>query len=163
MNETPWIFYAEQQLASCGIAIMDDTIARQMRPLLWRTPAREDDNLNREQMCAAALENGTLYSAEIKVGDPGAGRKIEIDDMGIVRLVKPEETRTIPIIALSESQLAERLAWIGVRVESIALAQAEEPPKAPTPEEVAAQEARHREFCAKMGFYPGHPPRREAE
>ncbi|MBK5966470.1 hypothetical protein CCR95_20925 [Thiocystis minor] len=110
--------YAEEQLAAHGWVVVDLSIAQTMRPSLWNSHCG-DDEAARLRLIAEAQRDGQLFNATIKIGQPGDKPKIVVDTTGIVRRVMPEDQRTVQIIARSKAKLAERLGWMGFRVESV--------------------------------------------
>jgi len=155
MRESPWPIYTESQIAAAGFAVMDNTIARMLRPSLFIGGNGESADFN--QRIERAKADGTLYSAILKTCKPGEEGRPVRDEMGITRSKQLSDRRTVPVIALSGSRLKERLGWLGLDVEAVTPWL--EPEQAPeqAPEEVEAREAERRELREKMGLYQGHP------
>lgn len=137
MLQPPWPVYVESQLAACGIAIMDNTIARMLRPSLFVGGSGALEDFNRPIERARA--DGTLYSAVLKTCRPGEEGKTERTTTGIIRTKTPEDRRDVLVIALSSSRLAERLRWFGLDVESVATWREPEPALETTSDEIAAR------------------------
>ena len=166
MIESPFAQYAEQALASSGVAILDIAMARKLRPLLW--PDRGfgcvrggDNQAAMDALRPQAQADGTLYVVTLRPG-PDESRGISLVN-GVAHRRSPEDRQTVEVIALSGSRLKERLGWLGLSVESVAPWTAPEPVPEPTAEEIAAREAQQQEQRRKMGMYPGHPERKLAE
>jgi len=156
MLHEPWPIYFETQLAASGIAIMDNTVARRLRPSLFVGGSGETalywDAVER------ARAAGTLYSATIRTTAPEEVGKIEITPIGGVRKKTADDRRTVLVIALSSNRLAERLRWLGLDVEGVAPWQEPEPEPARTPEEEAECETARAALRAELKMFPGHPP-----
>ena len=156
MLHAPWPIYAETQLAACGIAIMDNTIARALRPTLFIGGSGASEDF--QQPIERARASGTLYSAVIKTTKPDEVGQMGRDSLGIPRVKTADDRATIQVIALSASRLAERLRWFGLDVESVTPWREPEAAPEPTPEEIAAREAKRGAVRESLGIYPGHPP-----
>ncbi|NEV61657.1 hypothetical protein [Thiorhodococcus minor] len=135
---------------------MDGEIAVKLRPTLF-TGGTGDSALF-DTRIERAKADGMLYSAVLKTCKPDEAGKPERDNMGLTRAKRLEDRRSVQVIALSPSRLAERLRWLGLDVEAVVPWQEPVPEPEPTPEEIAAREAVRREVQAKLGIYPGHQP-----
>ena len=114
-DRSPLKNFVEQEIAAHGWAIVDEQVARRMRPFLFgehrgsvRDNIAERNRHEHEWMLGDARRRGILYSAKLK-------------DIGLV-----------PVIALSKARLTERMGWHGIIVESIQ--PWEEPKPEPGPE-----------------------------
>lgn len=114
MNDMkPFAVYAEEQLSTTGLCVLDVRVARFLRPGLMAVrgfsmmpedgfPAG-DEYVHR--LVRDARERGQLYSVKLK-GRAGP----------------------VPLVARSKARLGERLGWLGIEVEALAVADDEPAP-----------------------------------